>query len=48
MTPVLYLYNASFKLFNFSFAAAIGVVLFVLILTATLVQRRLFGQAPSW
>jgi multiple sugar transport system permease protein len=48
MTPVLYLYNASFKQFNFSFAASIGVILFVLILFATLVQRRLFGQAPSW
>ena len=27
-------------------AAAVGVILFVLIFTATLVQRRLFGQAP--
>jgi multiple sugar transport system permease protein len=48
MTPVLYLYNATFKQFNFSFGASIGVILFVLILIATLVQRRLFGQAPSW
>jgi multiple sugar transport system permease protein len=48
MTMVLYLYNAAFKQFNFSFAAAIGVILFAVILTATLVQRRLFGQAPSW
>ncbi len=48
MTPVLYLYNATFKQFNFSFGASIGVILFLLILAATLVQRRLFGQAPSW
>jgi ABC-type sugar transport systems, permease components len=48
MTMVLYLYNAAFKQFNFSYAAAIGIILFVVIFTATLVQRRLFGQAPSW
>ena len=29
-------------------AAAVGVILFVVIFTATLVQRRLFGQAPAW
>ena len=48
MTMVLYLYNAAFKQFNFSYAAAIGIILFVVIFTATLVQRRLFGQAPAW
>jgi multiple sugar transport system permease protein len=48
MTMVLYLYNAAFKQFNFSFAAAIGIILFSVIFTATLVQRRLFGQAPAW
>jgi len=48
MTPVLYLYNAAFSQFNFGYAAAVGIVLFVAIFTATLVQRRLFGQAPSW
>jgi ABC-type sugar transport systems, permease components len=48
MTMVLYLYNAAFKQFNFSYAAAIGIILFVVIFSATLVQRRLFGQAPSW
>ncbi len=48
MTMVLYLYNAAFKQFNFSFAAAIGIILFVVIFTATLIQRRLFGQAPAW
>jgi multiple sugar transport system permease protein len=48
MTMVLYLYNAAFHQFNFSFAAAIGIILFAVIFTATLVQRRLFGQAPAW
>lgn len=48
MTIVLYIYNATFVQFNFSKAAALGVILFVLIMGATLVQRRLFGQAPSW
>lgn len=48
MTMVLYLYNAAFSQFNFGYAAAVGMVLFLVIFTATLVQRRLFGQAPSW
>ena len=48
MTMVLYLYNAAFSQFNFGYAAAVGMVLFVVIFGATLVQRRLFGQAPSW
>jgi ABC-type sugar transport system permease subunit len=48
MTMVLFLYNEAFKQFNFSMAAAVGVILFVLIFTATLVQRRVFGQDPGW
>ena len=48
MTVVLYLYNAAFSQFNFGYAAAVGIVLFVIIFGATLIQRRLFGQAPSW
>jgi len=48
MTMVLYLYNAAFRQFNFSYAAAIGLILFVLIFSATLVQRKLFGTAPEW
>jgi len=48
MTPVLYLYNAAFKQFDFSYAASVGVILFVVILAATLVQRRIFGSTPSW
>lgn len=48
MTVVLYLYNAAFSQFAFGYAAAIGVILFVIIFGATLIQRRLFGSAPSW
>lgn len=48
MTPVLYVYNTAFKLFDFSYSAAVGVILFVIVLGATLVQRQLFGKAPSW
>jgi multiple sugar transport system permease protein len=42
MTLVLYLYNAAFKRLQYGSAAAAGVVLFVIILAATLIQRRLF------
>lgn len=48
MTVVLYLYNAAFFQVDFGYAAAVGIVLFAIIFTLTLVQRRLFGQAPSW
>jgi multiple sugar transport system permease protein len=48
MTPVLYLYNVAFGRFDFGAAAAVGIVLFAIIFTLTLLQRRLFGQAPSW
>lgn len=48
MTVVLYLYNAAFRQFDFSYAAAIGIILFVLIMSATLVQRRFLGAAPEW
>ncbi len=48
MSIVLYLYNAAFKQFNLGYAAAVGIVLFVVIFLATLIQRRLFGGSPSW
>lgn len=44
MTMVLYLYNAAFRQFEFGYAAAVGIVLFIIIFTATLIQRRLFGS----
>jgi multiple sugar transport system permease protein len=47
-TIVLYLYRKAIADFDFGYAAAVGVVLFVLIMTITLVQRRLFGQNASW
>jgi ABC-type sugar transport system permease subunit len=48
MSIVLYLYNAAFRQFNLGYAAAVGIVLFIIIFSATLIQRRLFGQAPSY
>jgi len=48
MTMVLYLYNAAFTQFKFGYAAAVGIVLFLIIFALTLIQRRLFGTAPSW
>jgi ABC-type sugar transport system permease subunit len=47
-TIVLFIYRAAITDSEFGYAAAVGLVLFVLIFTLTLVQRRLFGQAPSW
>jgi ABC-type sugar transport system permease subunit len=46
-TIVLFLYRSAIAEFDFGFAAAVGIVLFVIIFSVTLVQRRLFGQAPS-
>jgi multiple sugar transport system permease protein len=48
MTMVLYLYNAAFYQFDFGYAAAVGIVLFIVIFGASLIQRRLFGQTPTW
>jgi len=48
MTIVLYLYNQMFKALNPGYAAAVGIVLFVIIFGATLIQRRIFGSAPQW
>ena len=42
-TIVLFIYRAAVADFDFGFAAAVGVVLFVIIMSLTLVQRRLFG-----
>ena len=48
MTIVLYLYNQMFNQLAPGYAAAVGIVLFVIIFGATLIQRRIFGAAPSW
>jgi multiple sugar transport system permease protein len=47
MTVVLYLYNKAFQDLNFGYAAAVGVVLFLVIFAATLIQRRLFGNTQA-
>lgn len=47
-TIVLFIYRAAITDNEFGFAAAVGLVLFVLIFSLTLIQRRLFGQDPSW
>ena len=48
MTVVLYLYHSLFSDLNPGYAAAVGIVLFVIIFSATLIQRRLFGGEPAW
>jgi multiple sugar transport system permease protein len=45
MTGVLYLYRVVISEFNFGYGAAVGVVLFLIIFTLTLIQRLLFGRA---
>jgi multiple sugar transport system permease protein len=45
LTAVLYLYQIAIRDVNFGYAAAIGVALFALIFTLTLIQRLLFGKA---
>jgi ABC-type sugar transport system permease subunit len=47
MTVVLYLYNAAFSQLDLGFAAAIGAVLFVIVFSATLIQRRVFGNTEA-
>ncbi len=47
-TIVLLLYRQGVAETDFGYAAAIGIVLFVIIFTITLIQRRLFGGAPAW
>jgi len=47
MSVVLYLYNAMVRQVNFDYAAAVGVVLFLIVFIATLVQRQLFGRTDE-
>ena len=42
---VLYLYQTAFQNIEFGYAAAMGVALFAVILTLTVIQRLLFGKA---
>jgi len=45
LTAVVYLYQTAIQDVDFGYAAAMGVALFALIFTATLIQRLLFGKA---
>ena len=47
LTVVLYLYRTAIADVRFGYAAAIGIALFVLIFTLTLIQRLLFGKAET-
>ena len=47
LTAVLYLYRTAIADVRFGYAAAIGIALFVLIFTLTLIQRLLFGKAET-
>lgn len=47
-TMVLFLVRNVTTVIDMGFAAAVGMILFVMIMVVTLVQRRLFGAAPSW
>jgi multiple sugar transport system permease protein len=47
-TIVLLLYRQGIAETDFGYAAAIGIILFVIIFAVTLAQRKLFGQAPAW
>ena len=44
MTMVLYIYNACFRQFEFGFASAIGVILFFIIFSLTVLQKVAFGS----
>jgi multiple sugar transport system permease protein len=45
MTIVLYLYNTAIEGYRFGLASAMGIILFAIIFTLTLIQRLLFGRA---
>jgi multiple sugar transport system permease protein len=45
MTAVLYLYTVTIGEFNFGYGATVGVALFLIIFTLTVIQRLLFGRA---
>jgi multiple sugar transport system permease protein len=47
LSVVLYLYRTAIADVQFGYAAAVGIVLFAIIFTLTLIQRLLFGKAES-
>ncbi|MEK4058253.1 MULTISPECIES: carbohydrate ABC transporter permease [Paenibacillus] len=44
LTPVLMLYNESFQNFNFGYASSIAVCFFILMMSISLIQMRLFDE----
>jgi multiple sugar transport system permease protein len=47
-TIVLFIYRSAITDSEFGYAAAVGMILLVLIFSVTLIQRRVFGDAPTW
>lgn len=47
MTVVLYLYNKGFKEFEMGYASAIAFVLFAIIFTLTLIQKKIFSEESA-
>ena len=47
MTVVLYLYNKGFKEFEMGYASAVAFVLFAIIFTLTLIQKKLFKEEEA-
>ena len=45
MTAVMYVYTVTIKEFNYGYGATVGVVLFLIIFSLTVVQRLAFGRA---
>jgi ABC-type sugar transport system permease subunit len=45
MTAVMYVYTITIKEFNYGYGATVGVVLFLIIFSLTVVQRLAFGRA---
>jgi multiple sugar transport system permease protein len=45
MTIVLYLFNTAINDVRFGYAAAVGIILFGIIFSLTVIQRLLFGRA---
>ncbi len=47
LTPMLEIYNAAFAQAHFGLAAAMSVVLFIIIMIVTLIQRRLIDPSTN-
>jgi multiple sugar transport system permease protein len=47
LTPVLYLYQKAIQDIRFGYAAAVGIILLVFLMTLTIIQQFLFGRGES-